>query len=177
MAEIIACHAGLAAEYAHMPVSYMRDEGNFQENEVMQRGVLWSVSRLTQARPELAHKWQAVRYTLPYLNSQDIVGQGLAAWALGLLKAKEARSAIRNLVGNPHVMSFYWNRSLSSITVGQLAEQAETSCQELGRRQDQALALGFRVRPHLFQPLEDQQERQDSRASVQSGPGPMEPRL
>jgi len=126
MGEIMACHKGLADEYAHILVSYMREDGNYLEHEVLQRGLLWGVSRLSQVRPELMHKWRAGRYLLSYLDSGDATSRGLAAWSLGLLRIIKAQKKIQLLVDDPHELRFYWDRKLSVPSVGNLAEQALT---------------------------------------------------
>ncbi len=124
MAEIMASQAEIASEYAHILVSYMREDGNFLEHETLQRGVLWGVARLTQSRPDLMRSWQATRYTLPYLDSQDPIDRGLAAWALGLLHAQEAVNEIKNLIDDPQEIRLYWDRSFTTTSIGRLATQA-----------------------------------------------------
>jgi len=53
MGEIMASHEGLAQEYAHILLSYAREDGNYLENEGLQRGLLWGIGRLSEKRPEL----------------------------------------------------------------------------------------------------------------------------
>ncbi|MCI5211461.1 MAG: HEAT repeat domain-containing protein, partial [Candidatus Electrothrix sp. ATG2] len=57
MAEIMCCHSGLADEYIHMLISYMRpdgeeewQDGNFLEHEMLQQGLMWATGRLAQCR-------------------------------------------------------------------------------------------------------------------------------
>lgn len=127
MAEIMAVHPGLAAEYAHMLVSYMREDGNFLEYEIMQRGVLWGAARLAQAHPELLMKWNAPRYLEPYLASCDPAGRGLTCLGLGILKQQAALEKIHKLVDDPGQVRLYWNRKLKTMTVAALAQQAITT--------------------------------------------------
>ncbi len=124
MAEIMSCHRGIAEEYSHMLVSYMREDGNFQEHEIMQRGVLWGVARLAQAWLDLMQKWNATHYTMPYLASNDAFNRGLAIWALDQLHSSEAHAPITNLLHDTSEVRFYWNRSFITETVGQLAAKA-----------------------------------------------------
>jgi len=56
MGETMARHEGLAQEYAHMLVSYIQEDGNFLEHVPLQRGVLWGLGRLAQARPWLVEE-------------------------------------------------------------------------------------------------------------------------
>jgi hypothetical protein len=124
LAEIMAYHQGLATEYAHILVSYMREDGNYLEHEILQRGLLWGINRLAQTRPELMRKWEAPRYLEPYLESKDAVGRGLAARALGLLKEVRVLEKLQKLVDDPRPIRLYWNRKFISCTVGTLAAQA-----------------------------------------------------
>jgi hypothetical protein len=124
MAEIMACHDGLAAEYAHMLVAYMREDGFFLELEQLQRGLMWGLGRLAQVKPELLKSKDAVPYLLPYLNSSDVAVRGLAAWALGLLQANQAISGLEKLSSDPGRVKLYLNRAFVDETVGSLAEKA-----------------------------------------------------
>ncbi|MDH5299388.1 MAG: HEAT repeat domain-containing protein, partial [Desulfobulbaceae bacterium] len=53
MASALACHGGLAAEYTHVLVSFMREDGFFLEYEPLQRGLMWGIGRLAEVRPAL----------------------------------------------------------------------------------------------------------------------------
>jgi len=124
LAEIMACHAALAEEYAHILVSYMREDGNFLELPALQRGVVWGVGRLARVRPQLMTNWRAGFYLLAYLESRDAAVQGLAAWAAGLLGTKEAEQPLRQLVDDERQVRHYDNRCLVLTSVGELARQA-----------------------------------------------------
>jgi hypothetical protein len=84
MGEIIACSDSLAKEYTHVLVSYLREDGNFLEHVVLQRGVLWGLARVAQVRPHLLQK--AVKYIVPYASSQDKQMSELAASILHNLR-------------------------------------------------------------------------------------------
>jgi hypothetical protein len=127
LAEIMADHKGLATEYAHILVSYMREDGNYLEHEILQRGLLWGVSRLSQARAELMSKWNAPSYLEQYLDSKDDACRGLAAWALGLLKEFSVLEKLQKLVDDPRPIRLYWERKFISLTVGAMAAQAITN--------------------------------------------------
>ena len=124
MAEIMACHEGLASEFGQMPVAYMREDGNYQELEAMQRGVIWGVGRLAMTRPQLMKKWNAGHYLLPYLESQDATVRGLAAWTLGILKYNKAAVMIQKLADDDTVIRLYINHTMTSPAVSQLAREA-----------------------------------------------------
>ena len=124
MGEIMACHQGLAEEYTHVLVAFMREEGFFLELEMLQRGLMWGLGRLAQVRPALLRVRDAVPYLLPYLHSPDAEVRGLATWTLGLLQAKEAVSSLEKLHSDPNSIKFYFNRGFVEDTVGLLAEKA-----------------------------------------------------
>lgn len=124
MGEIMACHGGLAREYGHILVAYMREEGFFLELEMLQRGLMWGLGRLAQARPNLLKQRNAATYLPSYLRSGDAVVRGLAAWTLGLLRANEAAPDIEKLVFDPGPVKHYLNHSFVDETVGSLAREA-----------------------------------------------------
>lgn len=124
MAEVMARHAGLADEFHQVLVAQMREDGNFLELEMLQRGLMWGIGRLAEVRPELLRQREAPRYLLPYLASGDLVVRGLAARALGLLKAEAAREALAKLTADPGLVTIYKEEALTSHTVGELAAQA-----------------------------------------------------
>jgi HEAT-like repeat len=131
LAEIMCRHQGLASEYMHMLISYMRDdgpelfqEGNFLEHAVLQRGLLWGIGRLAEARPEMLQERGAAADLIPYLDSDDHVVRGLAARALGLLRAAEAGGAIAHLAGDSFPVLLYEHGALRTVTVEELGREA-----------------------------------------------------
>ena len=122
MGEILACHEPLAKEYAPILISYARKDGNYLELEMLQRGLLWGVARLSQVRPHLVQ--DAVSHFLPYLQSGDSAVRGLAAWLMGLLEAGDARTALEALTDDDAELSVYQNRKLINSCVKELAEEA-----------------------------------------------------
>lgn len=124
MGEIMACHRGLAEEYAHILVAYMREDGFFLELEMLQRGLMWGLGRLAQVRPNLLRSRNAITYLLPYLDSTDTMVRGLAAWTFGLLQAHEAIPTLELLRSDSGRVSYFLNRFFSEATVGELAGKA-----------------------------------------------------
>ena len=53
MGEIMAENETLAGEYCRILVSFIDENGNLLENDELERGVMWGISRLAQKRPEL----------------------------------------------------------------------------------------------------------------------------
>ncbi len=123
MGEIMAVNEKLANEYAHMLVSYMREE-NYLELPAMQHGLMWGLGRLAMVRPELLLKNDADGYMTLYLESPDNVVQGLASRNFGILKIKEAIPHIRAFVDIAVPVNLYQNRRIIPTTVGELAREA-----------------------------------------------------
>ena len=122
MGETLALNESLAREYSPILLSYIREDGNYQEHEFMQRAVLWAIGRLALARPGIFP--DGGRYILPFLSSGDATVRGLAAWALGLLGAEEARPGLEQLAGDENLVDFYLDRKLIRRPVKDLAAGA-----------------------------------------------------
>ncbi|MBL7175462.1 MAG: HEAT repeat domain-containing protein [Desulfobacteraceae bacterium] len=121
LGEILARSKILANEYSKMLISYAREDGNFQEQELMQRGVLWGVGRLSQVRPNLIR--DAAPYLIPYLQSSDAGVRGHAAWVMGLLGVEEARSNLERLIKDTAELQIYRDCKLIKVQVKELAEE------------------------------------------------------
>lgn len=131
LAEIMARHEGLAGEYVHMLISYAREDGeelfqdgNFLEHEVLQRGLLWGLSRLAEARPRLLAEKNVAPDLLPYLGSEDAAVRGLAARALGLLGGAETAGHLRPLREDKATFRFLEGNHIRTASVAELASQA-----------------------------------------------------
>jgi len=122
MGEIIACHGGLAPEYARVLISYIRKKGNFLEHEPLQQGALWGICRVAQMRPKLVG--DAVPHLIPFLEARDATLRGLAIWALGLLGVREARSQIECLLNDEGEIKIYRDRKIKITRVKDLAKEA-----------------------------------------------------
>ena len=122
MGEIIACHAGLAGEFAEVLVSYVREDGNFLEYEPLQRGAVWGIGRVAQVDSHLVDV--SIPHLLPFLKSPDAALRGLTAWALGLLGAQEAYLGIEGLLGDPSAVEIYRDRKFGVLPVMNFATEA-----------------------------------------------------
>ena len=122
MGEILATHGELAREYAHILLSYARQDGNYLEYEALQRGLLWGIGRLSEKRPELVRG--AAASLLPYLVSQDGVIRGLSARIMGLLQIKEAQPELRKLTGDESELFIMLENNVTALRVKDLAEEA-----------------------------------------------------
>lgn len=122
MAEIMACHEGLAREYGNVFVSYFEEQGNYLEHEVLQRGLLWGLVRLAGARPDVV---RAVGPRIAdYLKSEDAAVRGLAAQAAGILAVQEARDDLVPLLDDDRAFTSYVDRRLVRVRVNELARTA-----------------------------------------------------
>lgn len=89
LAECLVHHEGLAQEYTHILVAFMREDGFYLELPALQQGLMWGIDRLAGVRPTLLHKWQAEKYLRPYLDSEDKIVRNLATRALNRLATHE----------------------------------------------------------------------------------------
>ena len=136
MGEILANHEDLGREYVHVLISYTRENGNYLEHELLQRGLLWAIGRLAQAKPELLQN--AIPYLLPYLESLDATVRGLASWLMGLLGVGEATSRLQGLTHDRNQLQIYLDNQLTGCRVMDLAEEALNAIKEKRKKFDSA---------------------------------------
>ena len=122
MGEIMARNEVLATEYCRMLISYINQDGNFLEHEMIQRGALWGFGRLAHARPHLV-KDGAV-YLNPFMTSPDALKRGLAAWAAGPLKEAVTRPFLERLLGDNAEVEMYLDGQMRRFAIAQLAKDA-----------------------------------------------------
>ena len=131
MAECLCRDERLAGEYAHMLVSYMREDGeelcqdgNFIEHPLLQRGVVWGVARLAGCRRELLQQLGAGRDLNLYLEAEDPELRGLAALAAGRLREATLRPLLQGLRADTAPLNWYDEGALHQTTVGALVRDA-----------------------------------------------------
>jgi len=124
LAEILAGHEGLAGEYGHILISYIRPGGSYLEHPALQRGLMWGMGRVAQIRPGFLAEADAPAHLPAYLDSPDPEVRGLAARALGLLRLETARDKLASLRGDGAEFILYDQGELTTVTVGGLAEAA-----------------------------------------------------
>lgn len=125
MGEIMARHEGLADEYATMLASYCNEEGNYLEYEPLQRGLMWGLLRLALMRPHRLR--DAVPHLRKYLDADDPVIRGLAAWAVGLLGDQQSRPSLQSMVSDRTSIGLYLDGVIRDYTVGDLAAKGVAS--------------------------------------------------
>lgn len=131
MAEIMSLHDGLAREYVHMLISYMREDGeeiwqdgNYLEHEILQQGLMWGAGRLAISRRQLVLEKGMEQDLPPYLDAADGTVRGLAARAMGLLDTAASLDRLHELRTDDFLVRLYEDGRLSTVTVGELAGQA-----------------------------------------------------
>ncbi len=117
MGEIMARSGRLAKEYHRILISYIREDGNFIEHEMLQRGVLWGLGRLAHARPEFIR--EAAPFLIPYMESADAMLRGLAAWTAAALNAEITRPLLERLANDHSEMTIFLEGCLIECTVMQ----------------------------------------------------------
>ncbi|MDZ7699446.1 MAG: HEAT repeat domain-containing protein [Deltaproteobacteria bacterium] len=122
MGEILAQHEGLAQEYAPILLSYARKDGNFQEHEMMQRGVLWGMGRLAQVKPEMVK--DAVPYMAPFLESPDPLVRGHAVWVIGMTVPGAYRDDLKSLLTDDTEIQIWMDQKPITRRISDLAEEA-----------------------------------------------------
>ncbi|MDM8549483.1 hypothetical protein QUF72_05360 [Desulfobacterales bacterium HSG2] len=120
MGEIMARNRTLAEEYHRILISYIREDGNFIEHEILQRGVLWGLGRLAHARPELVR--DAAPLLLPYLASEDAAIRGIAAWTAAAVDAEATRPLLGSLVNDMEKITIFMDGQLVERSVSQLSQ-------------------------------------------------------
>lgn len=134
MGEIMAASEPMAREYAHVLVSYIREDGNFLEHDILQRGVLWGLARLAEVRPQLLQRFDS--YLLPYLRSDDPVLRGLAVKASGAVPVDSARPRLETLLHDKTEIRIFVDNKLHTMTVAELAARALELIDRQAREQD-----------------------------------------
>jgi HEAT repeat protein len=122
MGEILAINETLAEEYSSILLSYAREDGNFQELESMQRGVLWGILRLAQVRPHLVK--ESVPFVIPFLSSKDSVVRGTAAWIIGTIGDSGAVGHLERLLNDDGEIKIFIDDRLCERRVKDIVKEA-----------------------------------------------------
>ena len=122
MGDIMARSHDLACEFGCILVSYIREEANYLEHPVLQRGVLWGLGRLGHVYPESMRA--AATAFHPFLTSEDPFHRGLSAWALTPLDDETATPLLENLTQDKTTITLYSDMRLTAVTIASLARNA-----------------------------------------------------
>ncbi len=127
MGEILARNANLSREFAPILISFIRRDGNFLEFDLLQRGVLWGISRLAEVQPQRIQSLGAETHLRPYLNSSDSLVRGLAAWVLGLIGGGESISHLKDLLQDEAEINFYKDQKFRKARIREVVSQSLAS--------------------------------------------------
>ena len=122
MGEIMARSDILAREFSKILVSYVLPHGNFLEHDILQRGVLWGLHRLSKAAPGLTHS--AAPFVRPFLASQDPFHRGLAICFSETARDASAVPYLENLIRDDTLISLYGDFRMTSHKIATLAASA-----------------------------------------------------
>lgn len=119
MGEVMAVNETLAREYHRILLSYVQENGNPLENALLERGVLWGIGRLAQARPELVEGCGG--RLMAFLSSDDPILRGHALWALSFIDAPLPKRLFDTLVTDTNEMELYEGGELRRVQIRELA--------------------------------------------------------
>ncbi len=122
MGEIMAGSRRLAEEYGCILASYIQPGGSYIEYDILQRGILWGLSRAAHAWPDLMTGIPPL--LTPFLESSDPMLRGLAAHAVEKLPKDPVRPMLEKLTGDGSKISLFIDSRFMECTVGRLAENA-----------------------------------------------------
>ena len=128
MGEIMALHDVAASEYLHILLSYIQEDGNLLENDLLERGALWGLARVAEVKAHLL--WGAARDIARYLDSGDAASRALAARALELIDAKSEAPRIEPLLNDPAEAPLYLDGELAVHRISDIAARALQSLKD-----------------------------------------------
>ena len=112
----------LAWEYSSILISYIREDGNYIEHEILQRGVLWGLGRLAHNRPESIPDIAPV--LIPFLTSKDRFHRGLAVWIAEALPSPLFSPYFQELSNDDTIIEIYLDWQLTECRISRLAKEA-----------------------------------------------------
>lgn len=119
MGETLRLSELLFVEYHRIILSYVQPECNYLEHPVLQRGVLWGISRMARSRPD------PVRMVLPdiapFFSSEDPYHRAYALLVFGYAGGPGTKEQIAMLNGDETVVAIYGDGNFTETTVGAIA--------------------------------------------------------
>ena len=85
--------------------------------------ILWAIGRIGELHPKIV-RTSSFFVLFDLLDSKDPVIRGHAIWALGKIKAREAKNAVSRMVEDKEEFSLFDGRTLKFTTVGEIAKEA-----------------------------------------------------
>ena len=122
MGDIMARSDLIAREFSKILISYVLPHGNFLEHEILQRGLLWGLYRLSQEKPELTYG--AAPFVRPFLTSSDPFHRGLAICFAETARDAKSIPYLKNLIRDDTSISLYTDFRMTSHKMANLAASA-----------------------------------------------------
>ncbi|MBF0224642.1 MAG: hypothetical protein HQK76_04220 [Desulfobacterales bacterium] len=120
MGEIMANNKAIAKEYSKILISYISNNGNFLENEWLQKGVIWGLSRISETFPEFII--DSSNIISPFLDEDDIFFRGCSAFILSLIHYWPSGNIPTKLLNDKSELKFYKNGDFIETTIADLAK-------------------------------------------------------
>ena len=114
--EIIRSQPGLYGSFVRHILGLMSDEPS-------RPAILWAVGRIGERYPKVV-KNSSFFVLFDLLGAEDSAVRGHAVWALGRVRASEARGAVSRLIDDEEEFEIFDGRQIRVTTVGREAEQA-----------------------------------------------------
>lgn len=131
MAATMAQSEALAAEYLHLLVSYLKEDGdepwqdgNFLELPSLQRGLLWGIGHVAPLYRARLLAMGVDGELAKYLSSPDKIVAGLALWCFSRLDVAAPAAVLKALSNDQTVVPLFADGGPRSITLGRLARLA-----------------------------------------------------
>lgn len=126
MGEAMVNNERIAKEFHKILASYIfcdeKCDGNFLDHTELRRDVFWGLARLAGERPEyVAH---SERFLIAALDETDPYNQAYAAWALGLIGAKNATPRLLELKDDATEIRTFRDHEIMDVTVGEFTSEA-----------------------------------------------------
>ena len=122
LGEIMAGNEALAKEYCRMLISYINEDGNYLEHEMLQRGALWGFGRLAHVRPHLLKP--GAGYLNQFMKSSDALKRGLAAWGAGPLREEVNRPFLEALLNDKAEVEVYLEGRMTTFVISEIAKKS-----------------------------------------------------
>ena len=118
MGEIIARNKKLGDEYARILISFINENGNYLENEILRQGVIWGIGRIAGVRPELVK--DSMPFLIPIISSRDTVLRGLAAWAICAINPVQAESILSSIKDDDSRLKIFAEGKITEISINDI---------------------------------------------------------
>ena len=128
MGDIMARSDLMAREFSKILISYVLPHGNFLEHDILQRGLLWGLHRLSKVKPRLT--LGAAPFVRPFLTSRDPFHRGLAICFAETVHDSHAIPCLESLARDNTLISLYTDFRMSSHKMANLASSAIAAIQK-----------------------------------------------